>query len=267
MELNYQRTGKGPALIILHGLYGSGTNWLNIARELSSSFTVYLIDQRNHGSSPHDESHSYEDMANDLKVFCNQHQIDSLYLIGHSMGGKTAITFTLQHPGMTKKLICVDISPFSYLDLDFFKSQIEFHKTIINTFKSAPLNKFESRNDADVFFAGAIQNKSVRKFLLKNLKRNSNGQFYWQLNINALERSLEEVLVDAAPPVKLGIQSFIPTLFIRGGKSPYITDEDLESIPDVFPNARFVTFNEAGHWLHAEESDKFVKTSLEFLKN
>lgn len=266
MELNYHKTGQGPPVIILHGLYGSGTNWLNIARELASDFTVYLPDQRNHGGSSHNPSHTYDDMAEDLLKFCKQHNLDSIYLIGHSMGGKAAITFTLQHPGITKKLICVDISPYSYIGLDHFEDQIAFHQKILDTFLSAPIANTTSRKAVDDYFARNISNAHIRKFLLKNLKRNNNGEFYWQLNISTLMSSLEYV-IDAAPPVKLGAQSYIPTLFIRGELSPYITPEDIDVIPDVFPNAIHETFENSGHWLHAEYPEKFIQSTKNFFDN
>lgn len=265
MKLFYRKTGKGPALLILHGLYGSGTNWLNIASHFSKDFTVYLIDQRNHGESPHDVSQSYDNMANDLKEFCNHLNIKSIYLIGHSMGGKTAMTFTLQYPGIVKKLICVDISPYSYLDQSYFNEQAAFHKSIMETFQIAPIQETQSRKEVELFFAKAIQSKPIRKFLLKNLKRNKDGLFYWQHNVKALQEGLENI-IDAIPTIKLGIQSFIPVLFIRGGKSPYITNEDIDAIPDIFQNATFITFENAGHWLHAEYPDRFIQTVQDFLQ-
>ncbi len=265
MKLNFRKTGKGPALIILHGLYGSGTNWLNIATQFSNKYSVYLVDQRNHGESPHHMSQSYDEMANDLTELCNRLKLDSINLIGHSMGGKTAMTFTLQHPGIVKKLICVDISPYSYLGQKHFSEQAGFHRLILETFRTAPINETGSREDVEAYFAKAIENKQIRKFLLKNLKRAKDGNFFWQLNIGALESGLHDI-IGAIPPIKLGIQSYIPTLFIRGGKSPYITDEDTEAIPDIFKNARFATFENAGHWLHAEYPEEFIQTVQGFLK-
>jgi esterase len=262
MILNYRKSGEGPALIILHGLYGSGTNWLNIASHFSKRFTVYLVEQRNHGDSPHESSNTYNNLSDDLNEFCNKLGLDSIFLIGHSMGGKAAMTFTLQHPGITKKLICVDISPYS-IGQPHFSEQIQFHKSILETFHAAPIDQTNSRKDVEAFFAKTIQNKSIRKFLLKNLKRDQKGKFFWQLNVNALSANLSEIM-DVIPPVKLGIQSYIPTLFIKGGKSPYITQEDIEAIPDVFQHASFVTFEEAGHWLHAEYPEKFISTAFNF---
>ncbi|MBN1118907.1 MAG: alpha/beta fold hydrolase [Bacteroidales bacterium] len=264
MNLFFEKIGNGPALVILHGLYGSGHNWLNIARILSDNFTVILVDQRNHGKSPHSALHNYDEMALDLKELTNLLQLERFYLLGHSMGGKTAITFTLQHPGQIEKLICVDISPYSYLDQKAFKPQIDFHRKILEGFANAPIQHLENRTVIENYFTEVTQDKHIAKFLLKNLKRNSKGKFAWQLNVEALRNNIDQV-VDAAPPVKLGIQSFIPALFIRGGISPYITNEEMNAIPDVFPNAVFETFENSGHWLHAQETERFIQTVLNFL--
>ncbi len=264
MELHYTKIGEGAPLFIIHGLYGSGDNWMGIAKALSGKFAVYLIDQRNHGKSPHSANHNYDEMASDIKSICDKEGITSLHLIGHSMGGKTAITFTLNYPGIVQKIINVDVSPYSYLDQEHFTDQIEYHKLILSTFKSAPIEKITTRAEMEDYFAPHITNVSTRRFLLKNLKRDKSKGFYWQLNINSINSNLTSV-IDAAPPVKLGAQSFIPALFIRGGQSPYISNEEMEAIPDVFPNAIFETFENSGHWLHAEESERFIDVVSNFL--
>jgi pimeloyl-ACP methyl ester carboxylesterase len=264
MELFYKVIGQGPSLIILHGLYGSGDNWVNIARALSDHFTVYLIDQRNHGRSPHSVSHTYIEMSDDINHVIEKIGIDTFCMIGHSMGGKTAITYTLKQGSKVKKLINVDISPFSYHDIDNFQDQYEYHKSIVERFVTAPIESAKSRTEIENYFAEKITNISTRRFLLKNLKRNQNGEFSWKLNINTLAKSLHNV-IDAAPPVKMGAQSYVETLFIRGGKSPYISDEDMESTLDVFPNSKFITYEDSGHWLHSEEAVRFIKDVKNFL--
>jgi len=264
MHLHFSKIGEGQPLVILHGLYGQGDNWMNIARELADNHSVYMIDQRNHGQSPHAPSHTYDDLASDLINFCNSEGLSKIELLGHSMGGKTAITFALKYPGLVQKLVIVDISPFSYLDQKHFEQQVSFHKNVIETFKNVSLEQAKTRSDVETEFSTFINSVSIRRFLLKNLKRTKEGRFYWQLNINALSKNLENI-IDAAPPVKLGTKSFVPALFIRGGKSPYISDEEMAAIPDVFTNAKFVTFETAGHWLHAEEPEKFIKVVKEFL--
>lgn len=263
MLLHYRKLGSGPNLIILHGLYGSGDNWFNIGKRLSEHFTVYLIDQRNHGSSPHFATHSYEEMTNDLKSLVVELKLAPFNLIGHSMGGKTAMTYTLQHGSDVTKLINVDISPYSYIGLESFRNQYQFHQSVMNCFLTAPIKGTKNRSEIESHFSKDIQNKQVLLFLLKNLKRSTDG-FEWKLNTNTIYKHLENI-IDAAPPVKLGAQSYVDTLFIRGGKSPYITDNDIEGIADIFPNASFLTYVNSGHWLHAEETERFIEDVKHFL--
>lgn len=264
MELNFKKIGSGPALFIVHGLYGSGDNWLSIGRELASDFTVYLIDLRNHGNSPHSAEHNYSVMANDLFGLYKREQLSELVIIGHSMGGKAAMTLTLEHPGIVKKLICVDISPFSYFDQGHVKGQFSFHKTVLELYQSAPLGMAKSRSELENYFRKGVNDLATRKFLLKNLKRSQEKQFYWQLNIPALLANLQNI-VDAIPPVKLGAQSFVPAYFMYGGKSGYITQDDLGAISDIFKSAKFTCFENSGHWLHAEEPERFINTTKGFL--
>ncbi len=264
MELSFKSFGQGPPLVILHGLYGMGDNWMNIAQVLSQQFTVYLVDQRNHGNSPHTPLHTYEAMSADLKEFTDKLQLESIVLIGHSMGGKTAITFTLQHGLKVKKLICVDISPFSYLGLEAFRKNIVFHQMVLELYQTAPIDKATRRDEIEAYFAEKITDAAIRRFLLKNLARAKNHAFFWKHNVKALVDSLESI-IDAAPPVKMGAQSFVPTLFLRGGKSDYISQEDMESIRDVFPRSQIITYEHCGHWLHSEEPEMFIQDVLNFL--
>jgi esterase len=264
MQLYFSKIGKGPDLVILHGLYGQGENWMNIARELSSDFTVFLVDQRNHGKSPHSPDHTYEELASDLLEFCKSQKLKSIHLLGHSMGGKTAMTFALKYPEFVKKLVVVDISPYSYLNQENFNSIVAFHKNVLETFKTAPVEEAKSRSEIEKYFCNSIKDIGIRRFLLKNLRRSKEGNFYWQLNIQSIYNNLDKI-IDAAPPIKIGITSKIPALFIRGGKSPYISDDEMESIPDVFKNAEFCTFENAGHWLHVEYPERFLKMIRNFL--
>jgi len=264
MSLNYKRFGEGPPLLILHGLYGAGDNWLNIGKNLADKFTVYLIDQRNHGRSPHLASHTYYDMSEDLHNLVKQQNLVNFNILGHSMGGKVGITYALKYPGFVSNLVNVDISPFSYIDQADFLEQINYHKLIIDTFKNAPIDSATSRKEIEDFFVQRITDEPTRKFLLKNLKRDKTGIFHWKINLDAISKNLESI-IDAAPPVKLGAISFIPTMFIRGCKSPYLSKEHIEAIPDVFPNAKFTEFENSGHWLHAEEPERFIEIVKTFL--
>ncbi len=266
MELYYSKQGQGPTLIILHGLYGSGDNWHSIARVLSKEFTVYLVDQRNHGKSPHSLSHNYADMSYDLKELVDKIGDSSVNIIGHSMGGKTAMTFTLEHSQFVNKLVAVDISPFSYINIDGFSNQYTFHKNILECFKNAPIKSVTSRKEIDYYFAQTIKIPEIRMFLLKNLHRNKSGEFSWKLNINAISNSLPDIIGDV-PPIKDGATSFTKTLFIKGGKSPYITTNDIESIKNIFFNSSFITYENCGHWLHTEDPNRFLNDVLNHFKD
>lgn len=265
MQLHFSKLGKGKNLVILHGLYGSGNNWISIAHSLSENFTVYLIDQRNHGLSPHSPSHNYDAMADDLRELCSTLHLDKLYIIGHSMGGKTAITFTLKFPELVEKLIVVDISPFSYLEQEYYEKQFIFHKTILRLFNDAPIQNASSRAEIEFFFNKELHDIETSKFLLKNLKRSKEGSFMWQLNIDSLSRNLESIM-DSVPPVKKGISSYTPALFLKGGKSEYLSVDDIRSIPDVFPDVKFEIFENAGHWLHFQYPEQFIERVTEFLQ-
>ncbi len=265
MKLFFTKIGTGPDLFILHGLYGSGDNWHGIARKLSKEFTIYLVDQRNHGRSPHSPVHNYSEMADDLKELIDATSNSPVNIIGHSMGGKTAMTFALKYGLQVNRLVNVDISPFSYNGMNGFSEQYNFHKNIIDCFINTPIRNATSRKDIEVYFAQFVSDPGIRMFLLKNLYRSKSGNFSWKLNIKAISECLPDIVGDV-PPIKIGATSFINTLFIKGGKSPYISIDDIDSIKSIFNNSKFITYENCGHWLHAEEPEKFVSDVLDHLK-
>jgi esterase len=267
LQLAYKKIGSGYPLIILHGLYGSSDNWFTIGNILAKHFEVYLVDQRNHGKSAHSPEHSYEVMKDDLLEFYHQHNISKAIIIGHSMGGKTAILFSLHHPEMVEKLIIVDIAPKSYLSLTELKSQIVQHLNIMQAFTSVNISEMKSREAIDKAFAEFVAHENVRRFLLKNVKRNEQGNFEWLLNVEALRNALPQIMDG------INLKNFVPdkekmnfpVLFIKGEKSDYITEDDIYAIKQLYPKAEFVTIFEAGHWVHAEQPELFIKTILYFL--
>jgi len=262
LELFYRQTGEtGELLIILHGLYGSGDNWMSIARTLSEDFQVYLVDQRNHGRSPHSVDMDYDLMAGDLLEFFNKHQIKKANIIGHSMGGKTAMWFATKHPEKVKKLIVVDVAPGTY---DSSSPNVKTHKKIISALRSTDPSKAKNRKELDKEFSKYIPNIQLRMFLLKNIERQDDSSYRWRINIDSIEKNIGNIM-GGIPDTSVTIK--VPTLFFKGGQSKYITEKDLPVIKNIFPDSEVMTIPDAGHWLHASQPKVFVEKALGFLKN
>ncbi len=255
MEILHSKIiGQGKPLLILHGLLGMGDNWITLGRQYAErGFEVHLVDQRNHGKSFHDEDMSYEDLTEDLYHYVQAHEIEQFDLIGHSMGGKTAMFFALQYPELLHKIIIVDIAPKAYLP---------HHHFIFDTIKKIDLNKFSSRQQIEEFVMQYINSPAIVKFILKNLARDENKAFVWKANMSVLSESLEEI-GEALPPMQV---SRVPALFVKAVNSPYILPKDFSLIRAHFPNADIVTISQSGHWVHAEKPVVFFEKTLNFLK-
>jgi esterase len=242
---------QAQSIIILHGLFGSCDNWLTQAKLLCSEYTVYTLDQRNHGLSPHSDVFDYTAMAQDLNEFIDDHQISSPIIIGHSMGGKTAMNFALAHPEKLSALIVVDIAPRAY--------NLE-HYSIADGLNSIALDGLTSRNEADAQLAKFVPETDVRQFLLKNLQRKSEGGFSWKINLMVITEKLSNVGVDL---VYSGTFTK-PTLFVRGKQSKYVQESDVAQILSVFPKAKLEALD-AGHWVQAEKPTEFVDVVKNYL--
>ena len=267
MKLNFRKTGNGHPIIILHGLYGSSDNWFTIARKLENNYTIYLPDARNHGRSPHNTVHTYEAMRDDLKEFIDSHKIKNPILIGHSMGGKTAMFFAAKFPEYLRALIVVDISPKAYMIKDQnVPGQYMTHRQIIQAMQNVDLSKLSKRTDAEAQLSGKIPSVMVRQFLLKNLAKTKTNSYEWLLNLNALSDQLPEIMSGldkkAVSPGALSL----PVLFIRGGKSDYIPENEVPDITGFFPAAEIVTIPDSGHWVHAEKPGEFMEKLMLFLE-
>lgn len=238
-------------MIILHGLMGSSDNWLPQAKMLGEHYHVWVVDQRNHGQSPHSNEFNYTVLSEDILNFIQEHNIDNPVIIGHSMGGKAAMNFALMHPDKLDKLIVVDIAPKAY-DVR--------HDHIVEGLKAVPIDSVQSRQEANDALAPHISSEAVRQFLLKNLMRKPEGGFGWRINLPIIDQSLELI---SGGLVTEGVFEK-KTMFIRGSKSDYILDEDREAIKKIFPNATLVTM-ETGHWVQAEKPEEFVQVVLSFL--
>jgi len=268
MELFYREKGKGKkTIIIVHGLYGASDNWLSVAGELEKDFHVILIDQRNHGKSPHSQEHTYQAMAEDLHELMKKLKIDKATLMGHSMGGKTVMRFCLDYPEMIEKMIVVDIAPKSYGSFSNYAEVTADHGKIIEALSSVDPTQYENRQDIDKLLKEIFPQKRLRGFLMKNLKRTKDGHYEWQLNLKALKDNLQDVMdgfSDLTPPSG---KKMPETIFIRGEKSPYIHEDDSLSINKFFPGSQIVNIPGAGHWVHAEQHDLFLKTVKYFLES
>lgn len=265
MDLFFRKFGDGPPLIILHGLYGSSDNWVSIGRKLSANYEVYLVDQRNHGKSPHSPQHNYHLLKEDLLEFMDKQSIAKAIILGHSMGGKTAMFFAVDYPERVNNLIVVDISPISYKNTK--TTQLLSHSTIINAMYNVDFKHVKNREDIDQMLSSSIPSKRVRQFLLKNVSRTKDNQFKWSLNLESISNELENIM-DGLTIENFkdgnGITGF-PVLFIKGEKSDYIKSSDRKAIETVFPFAEIEIIPNAGHWLHAEQPKLFLKIIQKFL--
>ncbi len=250
MLLHHKILGEGQPLVILHGLFGSLDNWLTHAKKLSEYYQIILVDQRNHGHSDWSEEFDYNLLAEDLKELLEHLGLTKILLMGHSMGGKTVIEFTQKYQEFVYKLIVVDIG---------IKQYPMHHQQILQGLNAIDLSVVNTRGEAEKILTQYIDSIGVRQFLLKNLYWKDKGQLAWRMNIPVLEKQMPNILS------KLSDEAvFTPTLFIRGALSNYILDEDSEEIEEVFNDVRIETIDNAGHWVHAEQPEKFIETVLEF---
>ncbi len=252
MKLFFRQQGQGQPLIVLHGLLGSSDNWHSLGKLFAETFSVYLVDQRNHGQSPHSDEINYKVLTEDLEEFIRENKIERPHLIGHSMGGKTAMNFAVKDPRVVDKLIIVDIVPKVY---------VVRHDRLIEGMKAIPLEVITTRAEAEVALAGYEPDPAVRQFLLKNLSRNSEGKFIWKVNLPALDEHLQEIGEGMVYPGAFNG----PSLFINGKKSNYFEPSDEALIKKKFTKAQFATLN-TGHWVQAEKPQEFAQTVLQFLK-
>jgi pimeloyl-ACP methyl ester carboxylesterase len=258
MKLFFRKYGSGPPLIILHGLYGSSDNWVTIAKSLSNNFTVYLPDQRNHGQSPHDIINDYDSMRDDLYELAGDLKLNKFFLAGHSMGGKTAISFALRWPEMLEGLLIADISPFVNENLKH--SVYNEHLTILKAILSIDLSRITTRREAEEVLQKKIPSEKIRGFILKNLQRTTGSNFTWKLNADAFLNNLDKIMegIDRRSGASLQITGF-PVIFLQGKESDYLPSADYRDILKVFPAAEFIEVANAGHWIHADQPEEVIK--------
>ena len=244
--LNSQQIGTGNKnIIILHGFLGMGDNWRGFSKRFDGTkFRFNLVDQRNHGKSFWHESMSYDDMAKDLLLFCNSQEINNSIIIGHSMGGKTAMKFSLLFPEMVEKLIVVDIAPKIYFP-DF--------NDIMEGYSHLNLDSLNSRSEIDNIYKSFVEDKFMRSFLMKNIYRDKDGKFRLRINLKVLEKKITEI-------GHFDHENLVfnkPTAFIKGSKSNYILASDQKLIKKNFPKYTLHEVHNAGHWVHYDNPKIF----------
>ncbi|AXT18956.1 alpha/beta fold hydrolase [Flavobacteriaceae bacterium AU392] len=253
MTLHSNILGEGKPFVILHGFLGMSDNWKTLGKRFSDEgYEVHLVDQRNHGRSFHSDEFNYELLAEDLKHYCQTHQLNDIVLLGHSMGGKTAMFFAAEYPEWVSKLIIADISPRFYP---------VHHDAILNGLSSLDFNVLKTRKETEMQLATYVTEFGVRQFLLKNLYWIEKGQLALRVNLQVLKNNVEEV--GEALPIYSKFEG--DTLFLRGDRSEYITSQDEPIIKTQFPKATIATIQNAGHWLHAENPIDFFEEVMSFI--
>jgi pimeloyl-ACP methyl ester carboxylesterase len=253
MTLNFKLYGTGEPLLVLHGLFGTLDNWQTVGKKLAENYAVYLIDQRNHGRSPHVAGLDYQLMADDLANFMDAHYLEKAHVLGHSMGGKAAMQFAFNHGERLDKLIVVDMAPKPYQG---------GHETILAAIRTLPVQTIENRKQADMHLHEAgIAQVGIRQFLLKNLSRDPEGGYRWKMNFSEIDQNYANVLAN----IEMTTPHAGETLFIRGDRSDYILPTDGELIRSYFPKAHVVAIENAGHWVHAEQPQALLEVVEEFL--
>ena len=253
MILHSSITGSGKPFLILHGFLGMGDNWKTLANQFAESgYEMHLVDQRNHGRSFHSDTFNYEVLADDLKAYCDEHELTDVILLGHSMGGKTAMLFAMRYPELLEKLVIADIAPKYYAP---------HHQQILKGLTALDNAQLNSRGDAEEFLGDYIKEPGVKLFLLKNLYWKTKVKLSLRMNLDVLKEKINNL----GEALYSGATYNGPVLFIDGEKSDYITEADYKLIKQHFPEAEVATISKAGHWVHAENMKDFYVRVSEFL--
>lgn len=261
MELEYDHYpasngASAEPLIVLHGLFGAAINWRHICQSLATEREIYALDLRNHGRSPHAYPMTFPHMARDIFDFIEKHRLPPCTILGHSLGGKVAIQAALTEPQQFIRLIVADIAPKQYPPR---------HDDIFEAIDTINKNTITSRQQADDLVKDILPNQAPRLFLLTNLRRDADGKFGWRVNMDAIRANYEIISGPPIAPVVGNAGYNQPVLFIKGGRSPYIKDEDWPEIRRLFPKAELQTIEQSGHWVHTEQPEAFLRIVDSFL--
>ena len=253
VKLSHNVNGEGQTLVILHGLFGSKRNWSSIARQLSATFRVLTIDLRNHGESPWNDIHVYPSMAEDVATLIENECSEPAIILGHSMGGKVAMYLALVRPALIDRLIVVDIPPArsSGTPIDY-----------VHAMQKVPLAMLSHRRDAELSLADTIPDPKVRGFLVTNIMSRPEG-LTWIANLDAIEQYFDQIL--DWPDSLNGRQFSRPTLFLEGEHSTFVGPEHEEVIHHFFPSADRQVIENAGHWVHVENTEAFLRAVRTFV--
>ena len=258
VSLHTRQFGEGPSLVILHGLFGSWENWRSHAQQLASKFRITLMDLRNHGQSEHRHSMNYREMAADVAFTCHKLGIKHSHVLGHSMGGKTAMQLALDHADVLDRLIIVDIGPGQYPP---------HHQKILQGMGILAQQPINSRKQADEILSEFVAEQGIRSFLLKNLIRSDEGQYRLRVNLDAIVKQYDAIAAAIATDGDTASMTTKPVLFIKGGDSDYLQEKDRGSILALFPTARVKVVAGTGHWLHSEKPELVQKIISDFLND
>lgn len=254
MQLAYRSVGSGVPLIILHGLFGQSDNWNSLAKQFSNNnFEVFTVDQRNHGLSPHSNEWNYEVMADDLYEFINSHKLHKPIILGHSMGGKTTLFFELKYKGIAAKLVIADIAAKEYPP---------HHKSVLDALNAVNFSETKTRKEAEEVLSKHITDFGTKQFLLKNIywKDTDNNLMDWRFNLKTINQKYSNICVNVP-----AFTSNTPALIVKGEKSDYINNSDIEDFKTRFFDIKFSTIANAGHWVHAEKPQEFYNEVLSFI--
>ena len=253
MNLAFEQFGEAqnPPLIILHGFFASSRNWRYVGEKLANNFCVYILDARNHGASPRAEIMNYETMAADVTQFIHQHKLKNVTLLGHSMGGKTAMWLALNDSELVQNLIVVDIAPIDY------KHSFE---PLIQALQNLPLAELNNRKEAELWLAEWIPELSYRQFLLQNLVLKSDG-YQWRIDLAIFQHNAPHIV--SFPNTENGQQFFGRTLFLAGENSHYVKENSTETL---FPFAQIQVIPNAEHWIHVQQPEAFLNAVTDFLQ-
>ncbi len=261
MQLFSRIIGSGPPVLILHGLFGMSDNWVSIANELAAKgFRVHLLDLRNHGRSPHSVTHRYPDMCDDLLLYLEQQGLESVDIIGHSMGGKVAMIFGLLDPEKVNRLVIVDIAPSDYRD-----PENVFHANIIDALQQIDMTAHDGRGTIREELTQRLGDHDLAMFLAKNIDRDEHSRkFKWKPNLPVLQKYLQHIDI-GLEELELYAPCPVNTLFIKGNESAYFLPEHEPDRLNFFPESKVVGIDDAGHWVHSVQPEKFLEAVVHFL--